>query len=117
MKDELLIRPFLDALFRPPTLMLAHPTDEQVVCRCEEVTAGQVRKALDEGHADPNAVKFYTRAGMGPCQGRQCAQAVAQLVAFERGRDPGEVTPYRVRPPVKPVTLGQMAALDTEPEQ
>lgn len=38
--------------------------------------------------------------------------SVAQLVAFETGRDPGKVEPYRVRPPVKPVTIGQMAALD-----
>jgi len=112
MKDELRIRPFLDAMFRPPELMLTHPTDEEVLCRCEEVTAGDIRTALDEGHTSPNAVKFFTRCGMGPCQGRQCADPVARLVAYETGREPSEVIPYRVRPPVKPVTIGQMVELE-----
>jgi hypothetical protein len=112
MKDELLIRPFLDAMFRPPKRMLRHPTDEEVLCRCEEVTAGDVRMALDNGHLSPNAVKFHTRCGMGPCQGRQCADPVAQLIAYETGGHPREVEPYRVRPPVKPVTIAQMAELE-----
>lgn len=112
MKDELRIRPFLDAMFRPPDLMLTHPTDEEVLCRCEEITAGDIRTALEEGHTSPNAVKFFTRCGMGPCQGRQCADPVARLVAFEIGRDPADVVPYRVRPPVKPVTIGQIAELE-----
>jgi NAD(P)H-nitrite reductase large subunit len=94
-------------------MMLPHPTDEQTLCRCEEVSAGDIRRAIHEGHESPNAVKFYTRCGMGPCQGRQCADPVAQLVAFETGRDPADVLPYRVRPPLKPVTIGEMAGLQT----
>ena len=49
---------------------------------------------------------------MGPCQGRQCADSVAQLIAAETGIKPGDVEPYRVRPPVKPVTIAQMAELE-----
>ncbi len=112
MKDELLIRPFLDAMFRPPTIMLTHHADEEVLCRCEEVTAGDVRQALDEGHGSPNEVKFHTRCGMGPCQGRQCADSVAQLIAYETGKDPRDVEPYRVRTPLRPISIGQMAALE-----
>ena len=42
----------------------------------------------------------------------QCADPVARLVAYETGREPSEVIPYRVRPPVKPVTIGQMVELE-----
>lgn len=112
MKDELRIRPFLDAMFRPPKRMLRHPVDEEILCRCEEVTAGDIRQALGNGHRSPNAVKFHTRCGMGPCQGRQCADSVAQLIAAETGVKPQDVEPYRVRPPVKPVTIAQMAGLE-----
>lgn len=112
MKDELRIRPFLDAMFRPPKRMLRHPTDEEILCRCEEVTAGDIRREIDNGHRTPNAVKFHTRCGMGPCQGRQCADSVAQLIAFETDTRTREIEPYRVRPPIKPVTIGQMAELE-----
>ena len=111
MKDDLLIRPFLDAMFRPPKTMLRHPTNEEILCRCEEVTAGDIRRALDEGHRSPNEVKFFTRCGMGPCQGRQCASSVAQLIAYETRANPEKVQPYRVRTPVKPVNIKQMAVL------
>ena len=113
MKQELWIRPFLDALFRPPTVMLRHPSDTEVLCRCEEVTAGDVRRAVGAGHRSPNAVKFFTRCGMGPCQGRQCAESVAQLIASETGQAPGDVEPYRVRTPLKPITIAELANLQT----
>ncbi|MFD3511605.1 NAD(P)/FAD-dependent oxidoreductase [Streptomyces sp. NPDC058657] len=52
------------------------------VCRCEEVTAGQIREAVDElGARDARTVKLLTRAGMGWCQGRMCGAAVACLAA------------------------------------
>ena len=86
--------------------------EDLIICRCEEVTAGDVRQALDEGHRSPNEVKFHTRCGMGPCQGRQCADSVAQLIAYETGRNPRDVEPYRVRTPVKPISIGQMAELE-----
>jgi hypothetical protein len=48
---------------------------------------------------------------MGPCQGRQCADAVAQVLAAELGLPVSEAGHYRVRPPAKPLSLGQLAAL------
>jgi D-hydroxyproline dehydrogenase subunit alpha len=85
--------------------------DETVVCRCEELTAGTLRRALDEhphvGTTD--ALKLLTRAGMGPCQGRMCQPTVAQLVAAARARDVASVGPYRARAPVKPIPLGALA--------
>jgi len=57
----------LDALY-PPRANIATPTDDTIVCRCEELTAGDIRKAAAIGQPGPNQLKAYTRAGMGPCK-------------------------------------------------
>jgi NADPH-dependent 2,4-dienoyl-CoA reductase/sulfur reductase-like enzyme len=111
LRADLRIRPFLEKLFRIPDELLRVAHDNAVVCRCEEVTAGEIRSAIAEGHSDSNQVKFLTRAGMGPCQGRQCAPALAQIVADKGAVPLRHSEPLRVRPPLKPLTLGQLAAL------
>jgi len=113
LKRELAVRPFLDAMFRPRSEIFS-PKDATVVCRCEEVTAGDVRAMAALGRPGPNQVKAFTRAGMGPCQGRQCGYTVAQILAAAEGRPVKEVGFYRIRPPLKPVTLGELASLDQQ---
>jgi len=49
---------------------------------------------------------------MGPCQGRFCGLTVAEIIASERGESVRDVGYYRIRPPIKPVTLGELAAFD-----
>ncbi len=115
LKADMHIRPFLEAYYRiPANGLLVTPDDDTIVCRCEEVTAGQIRKAVAEGHRDSNQVKFLSRCGMGPCQGRQCANAVAFITSAETGQTMAETGIYRGRPPVAPLTLGQLAALSLE---
>ncbi|MES5818166.1 NAD(P)/FAD-dependent oxidoreductase [Streptomyces sp. RG80] len=93
----------LDAVCAPPAHWTEQVTDETVVCRCEEVTAGAIREAVDElGAGDTRTVKLLTRAGMGWCQGRVCEPAVAGLAGCE-------LTPSR-RPFARPVPLGVLAA-------
>ncbi|AEI83143.1 opine oxidase subunit A (plasmid) [Cupriavidus necator N-1] len=104
------IRPFLDALYRPPE-WLTDCADETVVCRCEEVTAGNVREMARLGCEGPNQTKFFSRCGMGPCQGRMCGITVTQVLAKALNRTPVEVGAYRIRAPLKPVSLGSVAAL------
>ena len=53
-----------------------------------------------------------TRLGMGPCQGRQCGLTLTRILAAEYGQSPAETGFFRIRPPLKPVTLGELAALD-----
>ena len=75
-------RTFQDALwtlFQPIRLRPESVTDETVVCRCEEVTAGRLRRELAGGLASIAALKKATRAGMGRCQGRFCAATIARL--------------------------------------
>lgn len=104
----LAVRPLLDALYRPP-LTLRVPADDVTVCRCEEVTAGDLRGFVDLGCLGPNQAKAFGRCGMGPCQGRQCALTVTEVIAEYRGVHPEEVGDYRIRPPLKPITLAQLA--------
>lgn len=111
MREEMHIRPFLDAFFHIPAKLLRVPDDDTIVCRCEEITAGGIRNAVAEGHRDSNQVKFITRSGMGPCQGRQCGLAVGHIVAAATGKSVAESGLYRGRPPVTPLTLGQLASL------
>lgn len=105
-------RRFLDLLYKPAPQFLAPPADETIICRCEEVTAGQVRDAATRlGVTGPNQMKAFLRCGMGPCQGRLCGPTVVELIAQANGTTPAEVGYYRLRPPVKPVTLAELAAL------
>lgn len=107
---ELAARPFLDALFRPRAQVF-NPRDETIVCRCEEVTAGEIRKLATIGCPGPNQIKAATRTGMGPCQGRQCGYTVARILGEAQNRSLADVGYYHIRPPLKPVTLGELASL------
>jgi bacterioferritin-associated ferredoxin len=84
-----------------------------VVCRCEEVTAGRIREMARLGCQGPNQTKFFSRCGMGPCQGRQCGLTVTQILASELGKPAAEVGAYRIRSPLKPVPMASLAALAT----
>ena len=103
-------RAFLDELYRP-VAALRQPEGDTIACRCEEVTAGQIRETARMGCEGPNQMKAFLRCGMGPCQGRMCGLTVTELIAEERGTTPDEVGYYRLRPPVKPITLGELASL------
>jgi NADPH-dependent 2,4-dienoyl-CoA reductase/sulfur reductase-like enzyme len=111
---ELAIRPFLDALFKPRAAVFA-PVDQAIVCRCEEVTAGEIRALARGACVGPNQIKAATRAGMGPCQGRQCGYTVTRMIAAAQNRPPSEVGFIHIRPPLKPVTLGELANIEHAP--
>ena len=115
LAKETRIRPFLDALFRP-THQFRIPADNQtIVCRCEEVTAGSIREAVDLGCLGPNQLKSFTRCGMGPCQGRMCGLTALEIIAQSRDVPVSEVGAMRLRPPVKPLLLGELAELEMLP--
>jgi len=111
LDKHLAIRPFLDSIYRPSPEFLT-PVDDTMVCRCEEVSAGEIREIARLGCQGPNQAKAFSRCGMGPCQGRQCGSTVAALIAEVQGRKISDVGYYRVRPPIRPITLGQMGNLE-----
>lgn len=79
--------------------------DDTLVCRCEEVTVGDIKRAIAEGAATVTGIKRRTRAGMGLCQGRTCSKLVSKMLAEALGTRPSEIMPDTARPPVKPVTF------------
>lgn len=95
---------------RPGLLDLATP--ETLACRCEEVRFSKVRAAMDQGASDLQAVKLFTRLGMGPCQGRNCAPHVGMHICHATGRTAEQVGRINPRPPLKPVTFGALAAME-----
>jgi thioredoxin reductase/bacterioferritin-associated ferredoxin len=103
-------RAFLDTLFRPAR-QFRIPSGDTIVCRCEEVTAKDILDAVAIGATGPNQLKAYRRTGMGPCQGRLCGLTVTELMAQARGKTPQEIGYYRLRAPVKPITLAELAAV------
>jgi len=106
------IRPFLDHIFPPSRQALVPPDDATLVCRCEEVTAGQIREAVAQGARHPAQVKGQTRSGMGPCQGRMCGATIAEIIAESSSLDIAQIGSLRVRPPLKPLTIEQLAKLE-----
>jgi NADPH-dependent 2,4-dienoyl-CoA reductase/sulfur reductase-like enzyme/bacterioferritin-associated ferredoxin len=110
LQREELGRGFLDTLYRPLDVFRL-PEGETIACRCEEVTAQQIRDMAAMGCEGPNQMKAFLRCGMGPCQGRLCGLTVTELIADQRGTRPADVGYYRLRPPVKPITLAELASL------
>ena len=103
-------RRFLDRLFQPAKRFRL-PRGETLVCRCEEVTARQIRDAAALERIGPNQLKAFLRCGMGPCQGRLCGLTVTEMLADAHGLSPDEIGYYRLRPPVKPITVGELSSL------
>ncbi len=77
---------------------------ETIVCRCEDVRAGELGRAIAAGAVTIDQLKAWTRAGMGPCQGRICGETVAALLARHAG-DREQVGMWTARAPLRPVPV------------
>ncbi len=83
--------------------------DNTIICRCEDVTMGEIRKAVEEGFVSTRGIKGATRVGMGNCQGRTCFPIVMEFLRSYKGVKPEAVS---IRPPIKPVDLGVFVDLE-----
>ncbi|CAB3390721.1 NAD(P)/FAD-dependent oxidoreductase [Kyrpidia spormannii] len=83
-----------------------------VVCRCEDVTVGDVVTAVEQGARSPDDVKRLTRCGMGLCQARECRSLVAEVMSQVLGKPVDEIPLPNVRFPVRPVLLEFLAGAD-----
>jgi NAD(P)H-nitrite reductase large subunit len=79
--------------------------NDHVICRCEDVTATEVRAAIDAGACNAQEVKMRTRAGMGSCQGRVCRPAVEAMVGVTGEGVLRSNSAMTVHLPVRPVSL------------
>ncbi len=107
------LRDFLDLLYPPSPCFYQQLPAETLVCRCEEVTAQELREVAAHGCMGPNQAKAFTRCGMGPCMGRLCGNTVSQLLAEAHGTDVADMGHYRIRAPIKPLSVGELARMDT----
>ena len=105
------IRPFLDTLFPAPANIEAI-SNKTIICRCEEITAGEIRDVVKKGCSGPNQAKAFLRCGMGVCQGRMCGASVTEVMSQAMGKTPSDVGTYRIRPPLKPLSLDEIATLN-----
>jgi NADPH-dependent 2,4-dienoyl-CoA reductase/sulfur reductase-like enzyme len=98
----------LHAVYPVPPFWLGTLEPDTVVCRCEEVTVAEFDTAIAHGARDARSVKLLSRAGMGWCQGRECAYAVSCLTASRTGQ-PLDLTSGAGRSVAAPIPLGLVA--------
>jgi bacterioferritin-associated ferredoxin len=103
---------YLPRAYPIPEIWPADISDETIMCRCEEVTAGDVRQAIEDfGAEDARSAKLFTRVGMGWCQGRMCSRACSDFIAHELNQTvtDAELNGSAKRPIAVPITLGMLA--------
>lgn len=83
--------------------------NEIFVCRCEEITVDEVRKAVREGAVTVDAVKRATRAGKGLCQSKTCFIGIARIISEETGIPVSDIVPMRISIPVRPVKISTIS--------
>ena len=107
---NLTLRRGLERAFSFPVDWAANAPDDVVICRCEEVVAGELRAAIRESGADEiNRLKALTRVGMGRCQGRMCGAAAGEILAHACGRSVEDIGRLRAQAPLKPIPSGVQA--------
>jgi NAD(P)H-nitrite reductase large subunit len=85
------------------------PDDDILVCRCEEVSKGEIRKAVHDGMYTIEEIRRYLRVGMGLCQGQTCGKLVKGIVARELKISPDQLEDATSRAPTRPVELSVLA--------
>ena len=95
----------MDQMYQIYPDLYANITEDTVVCRCEGITAGEIRNAIREGTMNLNDIKKRTRTGMGYCQGANCTPVVAAILAREFGVRPETIKMMTTRPPARPIPL------------
>ncbi|MDD4028395.1 MAG: (2Fe-2S)-binding protein [Caldisericia bacterium] len=86
--------------------------DNTIVCRCADVTLGEIKEAIRKGYTTLDEIKRLTRAGMGQCQGKTCRNLLLQIIANELHISPTDVELSRLRPPSVTIPLELLAKED-----
>lgn len=110
----------LEDLFSPKPGLIDLVDDETIICRCEEITLGEVKAAVSQGACTIAEVKMITRSGMGNCQGRMCEHSIMNSIIknLKKGTvSPHSVGYYSVRPPLHPLPQKFLAQASTEEDK
>lgn len=76
--------------------------DNVIICRCQEITYGEIVKAIEDGAISVTGVKKRVGSGMGSCQGKYCEHLVAQIISEKTGIPVSELLPDTKRAPRSP---------------
>lgn len=79
--------------------------DDVVVCRCEEVTKGEIRRAVHDGLFTMTEVRRFLRAGMGLCQGQSCTKLMRRIMASELAGAGRDLEAETSRAPMRPIEM------------
>jgi D-hydroxyproline dehydrogenase subunit alpha len=91
----------------PPVGLWHTIHDDTIICRCEDVTMGNIRRSMADGALTTGGIKRATRCGMGMCQGRTCGPVLNDLISLQAGFI-GPVSPFSARIPIKPIRMSSM---------
>ncbi|MBU4438939.1 MAG: (2Fe-2S)-binding protein [Firmicutes bacterium] len=83
--------------------------DEMIICRCEEITKGEIRRAVHDGMFTITEIRRYLRTSMGLCQGQTCGRLIKGIVARELGVSPLDLEPAMSRAPMRPIEMKVLA--------
>ena len=79
--------------------------DDILICRCEEITKGEIRRAVHDGIFTMEEMRRYLRNGMGLCQGQTCGKRVKNIMAKDLKLSPLELEPETSRAPMRPIEM------------
>ena len=82
-----------------------------IICRCEEVTYGELVETVEQYNCTARELKLRTRAGMGYCGGRTCRTAVDSIAQTTADRDVTQIT-LKYQPPIRPISFGNLGGAD-----
>lgn len=108
-KHHLQFTHYFNSLYRVPEQAFLDIPDDTIVCRCEDITFGDIKKGIAEGYDTPMALKSGMRLSMGNCQGRTCGPVVYDILSAVTKTDANSFGPFNTRQPMKPVSIEALA--------
>ena len=87
---------------------------DRIICRCEEISYGEIIDAIKASRKSVKAIKWATRAGMGACQGRTCSKLIMQILVNVGVSDWETLKPDKPRFPLIPVSIESMEITSME---
>lgn len=96
---------FLNHLCQVPLSAYAAIPDETIICRCEEITMGTIKKSIEQEFDTIGSLKKATRCGMGRCQGRICGPVIFDIITALTKKNPVNIGSLLSRAPVKNVNI------------
>ncbi|MBN1225356.1 MAG: FAD-dependent oxidoreductase [Deltaproteobacteria bacterium] len=109
---ELQFGKFLNRLSQPPSGIFETISDDTIICRCEDVNMGEIRRQISNGFMSIDSIKMTTRCGMGNCQGRICGPILSDIIAECAKKPKSQIPPVSVRFPVKATRLNSLGNIE-----